>query len=113
MSVVPGAPSDNTDVQTVLEAFAGDGFADSYEVSEEGAVTHSPSGTQLRPEDLEVVRFRRLEGASDPSDMVLVAGVRSPAGDGVIVVKYGPEATPGEADLLTAWRDELARAQPR
>lgn len=96
----------------MLDGYAAEGFTDSYDVGDGGALIHAPTGTSVPAGEVEVVRFRRLEGASDPSDMVLVAAVRSAAtGDGAVVVKYGPEASEGEADLLVAWQDELARTE--
>ena len=111
--VEPGEPSDYTDLTAVVDAFCADGFTEDYHVAEEGGVICSGSGKELRPQDLDVVRFRRLEGASDPADMTLVAAVRTKdgAGDGVLVVKYGPDASPGEAELLLAWQDTLAEAE--
>lgn len=44
----------------------------------------------------------RTEGASDPDDMVAVAAIRCPAcaAHGTVALKYGPGATPEEADVL-------------
>ncbi len=44
----------------------------------------------------------RLEGASDPADMAAVGAVVCPrcGARGTIVLKYGPDSTPEEADAL-------------
>ncbi|MGQ0520313.1 MAG: hypothetical protein ACT4PX_04060 [Actinomycetota bacterium] len=49
--------------------------------------------------------LRRTEGASDPADMVAVAAVRCPScgAGGTVALKYGPGATPEEAEVLHAF----------
>lgn len=49
---------------------------------------------------------RRVEGASDPGDMALITRVACPhcGAAGPLVVRYGPEASAEEADLLVALR---------
>jgi hypothetical protein len=56
-----------------------------------------------------VETLRRLEGASDPADMLVVAPVMCPhcGARGSLVLNYGPESTAEEADVL------LALAAPR
>lgn len=46
--------------------------------------------------------LRRTEGASDPADMAAVAAVRCPncSAQGTLVLKYGPGASPEEAEVL-------------
>ncbi|HET7487354.1 MAG TPA: hypothetical protein VFJ85_05450 [Acidimicrobiales bacterium] len=47
-------------------------------------------------------RLCRTEGASDPDDMVAVAAVRCPrcGARGTLALKYGPGASPDEAEIL-------------
>ena len=113
VSVTAGAPSDNTTLQAVLDAYAAEGFADSYDIGEDGRLTHRPTGEAEDLDDLEVVRLRRLEGASDPADMMLVVAVRSRHGgrQGVVLTPFGPNASEAQADVLARWQDELARAE--
>ena len=49
-------------------------------------------------------RLTRLEGASDPADMVAVIPVTCPncGASGSLVLNYGAEASPDEADVLHA-----------
>ncbi len=51
--------------------------------------------------------LRRLEGASDPSDMVAVAGLQCPhCGTlGTVVLSYGPESSAEDATVLSALED--------
>lgn len=45
---------------------------------------------------------RRTEGASDPADMLAILGLACPkcATQGTIVLGYGPEADPDDAEVL-------------
>lgn len=47
---------------------------------------------------------RRLEGASDPADMLLVVAVTCPhcGASGALTLSYGPEATLEDAEVLRA-----------
>lgn len=49
---------------------------------------------------------RRLEGASDPDDMLHVSALRCPncGSGGVLVCHYGPEASAAEAEVLRRLR---------
>ena len=48
--------------------------------------------------------MRRLEGASDPADMLIVVPLTCPAcaTRGVLVAHFGPEASAAEADVVAA-----------
>jgi len=52
--------------------------------------------------------LRRLEGASDPDDMLAVVALTCPAcgTDGTVVLGYGPNGTAEDGDVLKALRDE-------
>jgi hypothetical protein len=57
----------------------------------------------------------RLEGASDPADQAMVLPVRCPhcGTTGALVIRYGPEASAEEADLLVGVRRSPAdRGRP-
>lgn len=49
----------------------------------------------------------RLEGASDPGDMAAVVAVTCPhcSSKDVLVLRYGPEASEADADVLVALPD--------
>ncbi|MEP6625457.1 MAG: hypothetical protein ABJC79_13510 [Acidimicrobiia bacterium] len=53
---------------------------------------------------MEIAGVRRLEGASDPADMLAVLALTCPncATMGTLTLNYGPESTPGEAIVLQA-----------
>lgn len=61
----------------------------------------------LDPRTVEMHSIRRLEGASDPADMVAVVATTCPVcgSDGTLVVSYGPMASAVDAEVLLAMRD--------
>lgn len=64
--------------------------------------------------EVHVDRICRTEGTSDPADMVAVAAVRCPrcATRGTLALKYGPGASPEEAEILAHLDDsDRRRAQ--
>ena len=52
--------------------------------------------------DFPILEERRLEGASDPDDLVLVVAAACPVcgAGGAIVLGYGPDASGTDADLV-------------
>ncbi len=104
-----GMPSDNDSLTGVLRDLAASGFAGSYRpagepVEGQPAVVCGACGRAAPAGDLAVVEQRRLEGASDPDDLVLAVAATCPAcgAGGVIVLGYGPEASPEDADIVAA-----------
>ncbi|MGQ0432750.1 MAG: hypothetical protein ACT452_10150 [Microthrixaceae bacterium] len=99
---VAGVPQDVTLVE-VLAELSGLGYTTEFFVHADGRLCCRVCGVCAEPSTVEVELFRRLEGASDPSDMAAVVAVRCRAcgGRGLAVVRYGPEAGPGEAAFLS------------
>ena len=112
-----GVPSDNDSLTAVLYDLAGAGFAASYRPARE-PVEGQPSvvcgacGRSSPARDLTVLQERRLEGASDPDDLVLAVAATCPAcgTGGVMVLGYGPEASPEDSDIVASLHDAV-RAQ--
>ena len=108
------APSDVTGGATTLLDALGEaskaGFDAQLVVTDDGELRCTRCGTTSPIADFDVVGSRRLEGASDPADMLLVVWGRcSGCGDGgVATVGYGPNATAGDAKFL----DELDLGGP-
>jgi hypothetical protein len=52
--------------------------------------------------------LRRLEGASDPSDMMIVVGLECPScrQRGTLVLGYGPEASAADTDVVRLLDDD-------
>ena len=97
-----GAPSDYDTLQAVLAGFADDGFDGEADAVEGGSVRWRRCRHEAPAASVDVVDLRRMEGASDPDDMLAVMGVTCPeCGDkAALVVHYGPTAGPADADVL-------------
>jgi hypothetical protein len=105
------APSDHTTMTDVIAGFEADGFTGSFQIGDDGSVVCLACGRSTAAGDVPLFAIRRLEGASDPADMAAVMTSRCPhcTTRGVIVVRFGPEASVGEAHLLANAR----RRRPR
>ncbi len=104
----PSAHPAGMSLAEVLQRFAAEGYRADFELDDDtGAVTCISCSTTTPPEQVEVAASRRVEGASDPADMAIVLGARCPSCDsrGVIICRYGPEASAGDAKLLEITRD--------
>jgi NADPH2:quinone reductase len=102
--VVAGAPGDNTTLSAVVAEFEAAGFDTAMELDERHrTVRCSACGGTTPVGDVTIHGLRRLEGASDPADMSAVLAVACGVctAKGTLIVRYGPEASAGEADLLT------------
>ena len=97
----PGVPQDSTLVE-VLAALAEEGFTEDVQVTEDGQLCCRRCGHCVAAEDMELLVLRRVEGASDPGDMAAVLGLQCPGCGmkGAAVVRYGPEAGPGDVIVL-------------
>lgn len=109
---VPGSGRDpmDTPLLAVLRRYEADGYTQQFN-SREGAVIHCYScGEDFAAGECRHGPVRRLEGASDPADMLAVVPVRCPGCGalGVVIANYGPESTLADAEVLAA----LDRAPP-
>ena len=101
------APSDYTTLTAVLSRYEAAGYATPMTIDANGEVRCGECGTTHNPASASVESLRRLEGASDPADMAAVVAVRceSCGSAGTAVVRFGPEATEGDAAFLLAAAD--------
>lgn len=90
-----------SDVTTAIDAEHGDGQFGVLEGAELRCFTCRETFSAA---DVTADRLTRLEGASDPSDMVSVIPVTCPhcGTSGSLVLNYGAEASAEEADVLAA-----------
>ncbi len=95
-----------TDVLRLLEER---GFQGQFMSRPGGRVECAHCGESSDASELEVDCHERLEGASDPADMMLVAGVACPhcGTKGALVLTYGPMAS--DDDAAVEGRLSLAR----
>jgi hypothetical protein len=104
----PGSPSDYTTVVDILAEMAADGYVENFGVTPDGRVRCSCCGEIDEPEDMLMHTLRRLEGASDPDDMVAVLALacRKCGAKGTVVLKFGPGSTEAELAVLAAVEDD-------
>ena len=103
MGDVEGSTGEPTmlDMVTELEQ---SGYTGQFAVTPEGELRCLTCNTNIDPEAVEPDSFLRVEGASDPDDMAAVAAITcgNCGVKGTVVLKYGPEASPEDAHVLSA-----------
>lgn len=99
-----GNPSDYDTVQGVLATLAADGWDGEADTREGGTIRWRRCGHESPAGEVEVAVLRRMEGASDPDDLVAVVAAPCPTcGDKAsLVLHYGPTAGPADNDVLAA-----------
>ncbi len=77
-----------------------------FQVVDDAQIHCLTCGKQFPGDQVDADDIDRLEGASDPADLSMVVPVHCPHCDtsGPLIVRYGPEASAQEADLLVALR---------
>lgn len=100
-------PSDNTSLLEVLRAYEEAGYPGQFSVVDDALVLCHTCRSRSEPDTLAVTSMRRLEGASDPADMMVLAVITCPicATGGVLTMNYGPEATAEQAEVQAALND--------
>ncbi len=100
------SPSDNTTLTEVVQGYRDAGFVVDF-WAEEAGIRCASCQSVLSPSRLTMHSLRRLEGASDPADMVAVVATSCPVcgADGTMVVAYGATASEVEADALASMSD--------
>ena len=97
-----GVARDATTLLDVLHALAERGFKGEFAVRGEGTIECLTCRRAQAARAFHVRALRRLEGASDPADMLAVAALACPncGTEGTLVVNYGPLASTEDADAL-------------
>jgi hypothetical protein len=107
---VPGEGEDET-ILDVLGDLESRGFTGQF-MPRDGGQVECVTCHRLSPADDTVFRhLRRLEGASDPDDMLAVVGLACPhcGALGTAVLGYGPEATALDTEVLALLEDARRR----
>lgn len=104
---VTAQPSDNTTLTEVLAGYEANGFDAPLTVVEGGSIECNSCGFTVAAKEYTMQSLRRMEGASDPDDMVAAVAVTCPSCDaqGVLVLGYGPMASAEDSDVLVALQD--------
>jgi hypothetical protein len=108
-----GVPSDNTELRAIIEDYERQSFDKTF-VTAPTTVTCETCGTVLQAERVVVHSLARLEGASDPDDMLAVLAISCSvcAAKGTLVVAYGPTADDLSLALLAQSDDGEPGADP-
>ncbi len=101
---VAGAPSDNTTLVGVLTAWEERGFGAQLIATDGARIQCVECGTVSPASEFRVVETRRLEGASDPDDMVHGIAANCPVcgAGGSLVIGYGASASDADVDVAHA-----------
>lgn len=107
---MPNEPSEETTMIDVLAGYARGGFDSSFVVTDDSELECVECGTVSAPPTVSMSSLRRLEGASDPDDMVAVVAITCPAcgARGTAVFGYGPIATMQDSEVLKNLKDDRA-----
>lgn len=91
----------------LLSAFEVEGYKGQMAASAAGHVVCLTCQQESPAIEMRLDAMERMEGASDPADMLVVAALVCPlcSAHGTIVLSYGPEASEDDADVLLALGD--------
>jgi uncharacterized membrane protein len=98
-----GSPSDNTSLLAVLDGLRRAGFDTDLRPGDgSGTLRCEGCGQESDAASFEDLQVRRLEGASDPDDMVLAVGGRCPrcGRGGNVVLGFGPASSEVDAAIV-------------
>lgn len=104
----PEPPSDGTTLSEVLEEYRRAGFASDFSVESDTRVRCNHCATVFDSGRLPMFSLRRLEGASDPADMMAVVAAECPVcgADGTLVLGFGPMAATEDGLVLRSLTDQ-------
>lgn len=105
--LVMETPSDHTTLTEVIDGYRAAGFDRDFWAEENARIRCNHCDSVLAAGRFIIHSLRRLEGASDPDDMVAVVASTCPAcqSNGTLVLGYGPMSSRTDADVLVALQD--------
>ena len=100
-------PSDGTTLTHLLDSYRASGFSGDFWAEPDASVRCGSCSSVMAASRLAMQSIRRLEGASDPSDMVTVVATSCPVcgADGTLVLSYGPMASEVDSAVSAAIQD--------
>jgi DNA-directed RNA polymerase subunit RPC12/RpoP len=106
-----GVPSDGTTLVAVLQGYASAGWSGDFLVTPDAGIRCTTCGAKSPGESVAYESLRRLEGASDPGDELVVAAITCPncGTRGPIVLRYAADAAPEEVTLFRHLTDRRHR----
>ena len=108
MDDLDGVARDAETLLDVLARFTQQGWSSQFMVRAGGIVECESCHHTMGAADVPVLELRRLEGASDPDDMLAVVAIECANCGlrGSLVLNYGPTATEDDASVLLGLGDE-------
>jgi hypothetical protein len=106
--------SDGTTLVEVVGRFEAEGFVGQFAPVADGRLRCLTCSAVVPAASVELGLMRRTEGASDPDDMVAVAGLVCPScgARGTVALGYGPDAAAEDSDVLAALSGRAGPATP-
>ena len=98
---------DATTVSEIVAEYERQGYVMSFSVADGGGVRCGACRTVSDASSVAVNAIARAEGPSDPADMAMVGVVTCPwcSMAGVLVVGFGPQASPEDSDVVSRLND--------
>jgi hypothetical protein len=95
-------PTNPSSLAELLAGFELDGYRGQMAARPDGFVLCTACHQETPAEEMQVHGLERMEGASDPDDMLAVVAVVCPVcgTQGTLVLGYGPEAAADDAEVL-------------
>lgn len=98
---------DNVTLTEILDSFELEGYGGQMAAKPAGQVLCVSCHVESDAAEMQVDDLRRIEGVSDPADMMAVAALVCPVcgTHGTLVLSYGPEASPDDDEVLALLAD--------
>ncbi len=108
--ISPGSPNVAQDAQTLTEALTtieAAGYRAQFRASDDAQVQCFTCRSLTHASSIRVETLSRLEGVSDPADMLAVVGITCPlcGAKGTLILGYGPDSTAEDSLVLQAMGD--------
>jgi hypothetical protein len=102
-------------LQGVLARYEKEGYGGHFGAREGGRIRCFSCSSEFPPAEAALETLHRLEGASDPADMLAVLPLtcRNCGCRGTLVVNFGPEAGLEDSEVLAALPDPLRAPEAR
>jgi len=100
-------PPEATTMEEIVAGLEASGFTAQMAARPGGAVLCFACHQESPAGEVQLEALGRTEGASDPADMLAVAGLICPrcGARGTVVLGYGPEADPDDSEVLAILGD--------
>src|SRR5688500_11313885 len=96
-----------TTLSEVLAGYGEGGYTGSFSAIDGAVVECHQCDASTPASDVRMSSLRRMEGASDPDDMMAVVAIECPACNarGTLVLGFGPSASEEDSDVLHCLQD--------